>query len=109
MIGVLLLLNFVVQINSTPSGAEIWVDGINTEEIYSDSVSFSSTGTHNFELHLAGYEVYQENISVSGSNDQRNNIKTIIISKKAILYDSKIYNIEQLQIQWSVNSACFSR
>ena len=96
------LLNFVVQINSTPSGAEIWVDGINTGKFTPDSI-FTSAGTHNFELLLAGYEVYQENISVSGSMTREIILKRLLLVRSAILYDSKIFNIEQLQISNGVS------
>ena len=55
----------VVHINSIPSGAEIWIDNINTERLTNDTVSFEFGGSFTLKLILSGYETYEMNYEVS--------------------------------------------
>jgi len=52
------------QVDSTPSGAEILVDGISTGQFSPARVQIP-TGTHTIDLHLKGYEVAHRGIQAS--------------------------------------------
>jgi hypothetical protein len=56
--------NLFVQ--STPVGAQIWVDGTNTGKVTPDSVKNLSAGTHSLTLKLDGYkDTVQTNVTIT--------------------------------------------
>ena len=61
-------------VQSTPAGAQIWVDGTNTGKVTPDSVKTLSAGTHSLTLKLDGYkDSIQTGITITaGSTTTRN-------------------------------------
>jgi hypothetical protein len=61
-------------VQSTPTGAQIWVDGSNTGKFTPDSVKNLSAGTHSLTLKLDGYkDSVQTGITITaGSTTTRN-------------------------------------
>jgi len=61
-------------VQSTPAGAQIWVDGTNTGKVTPDSVKTLSAGTHSLTLKLDGYrDSVQTGITITaGSTTTRN-------------------------------------
>jgi len=53
-------------VQSTPTGAQIWVDGTNTGKVTPDSVKNLSAGTHSLTLKLDGYkDTVQTSVSIT--------------------------------------------
>lgn len=61
-------------VQSTPAGAQIWVDGTNTGKVSPDSIKNLSAGTHSLTLKLDGYkDSVQTGITITaGSTTTRN-------------------------------------
>ena len=68
-------------VQSTPAGAQIWVDGTNTGKVTPDSVKNLTAGTHSLTLKLDGYkDTVQTSISITaGSTTTR----TITLTRAA--------------------------
>lgn len=66
-----------IFIQSAPSGAQIWVDGVNSNKVTPDSITNLSVGTHSFTLKLTGYNdtTFTENIL---ANFQRSKAITLV-------------------------------
>ena len=56
-----------IDIDSTPQGAQIWIDGVNTGELTPYREYFDKLGKHTIELILNGYQPYQESFDISES------------------------------------------
>lgn len=55
-----------IYIQSQPTGAQIWVDGVNSGKVTNDSVSNVQPGSHNITLKLQGYrDTTLQSISVT--------------------------------------------
>ena len=53
-------------VQSTPTGAQIWVDGTNTGKVTPDSIKNLSAGTHSLTLKLDGYkDTVQTSVSIT--------------------------------------------
>jgi hypothetical protein len=62
-------------VQSTPAGAQIWVDGTNTGKVTPDSVKNLSAGTHSFTLKLDGYkDTAQTGVSITAGQITTKNI-----------------------------------
>lgn len=62
-------------VQSTPVGAQIWVDGTNTGKVTPDTVKSLSAGTHNLTLKLDGYkDSSQTGISITAGQTATRNI-----------------------------------
>ena len=64
----------ILYVQSTPVGAQIWVDGTNTGKITPDSIKNLSAGNHALTLKLDGYkDSIQASVSITaGSTTTRN-------------------------------------
>ncbi len=73
-----------VWVMSTPQGAQIWVDGNNSNKTTNDSVTALSTGSHDVTLKLSGYRDTTVSVNVTaGVNLQINVVLTSTLSTKA--------------------------
>ncbi len=54
-----------IQVNSTPQGASVYLDGTDTGETTNSTLTDVSPGSHTVKLVKEGYEDYEENISVT--------------------------------------------
>jgi hypothetical protein len=61
-------------VQSTPTGAQIWVDGTNTGKVTPDTVKNLSSGSHSLTLKLDGYkDTVQTNVTITaGATTTRN-------------------------------------
>jgi len=66
-----------INISSNPAGAEIWIDGVEYRKSYARCDEFDIAGSHDFELRLNGYEIYQENIQNIRIYDKRSHFCSI--------------------------------
>jgi len=55
----------ILQINSSPSGAEIWLNGSNTGKVTNAVLTNVSPGTHTLKLIREGYQDYEQKVTVS--------------------------------------------
>jgi hypothetical protein len=71
-------------VQSTPAGAQIWVDGSNSGKVTPDSVKNLSAGTHSLTLKLDGYkDSVQTGITITaGSTTQR----TITLTRASLSF-----------------------
>ncbi len=53
-----------LSVNSTPSGAAIWLDGGSTGKVTPDTLTNVTAGSHTVKLTLTGYSDYQTTVSV---------------------------------------------
>lgn len=53
-----------LTINSTPTGAFIWLDGSNTDKQTPATIDSLSVGSHTVKLTLANYEEYEETVTI---------------------------------------------
>lgn len=53
-----------VLVSSQPSGAEIWLDGTDTNLKTNSSLPFNKAGPHYIELRMKGYNTQRENITI---------------------------------------------
>lgn len=62
-------------VQSTPAGAQIWVDGINSGKVTPDSVKNLSEGNHSLTLKLDGYkDTVQTSVSITAGQTTTRNI-----------------------------------
>lgn len=57
-----------IQVNSTPSGAEIWLDGANTGEVTDHLLVDVNPGTHIVKLTLEGYQDWEDTVEVTAND-----------------------------------------
>jgi hypothetical protein len=55
-----------IQVNSSPSGAQIWLDGLNTGQVTNAVLNDVQAGTHTLKLIKEGYQDHQQSVSVEG-------------------------------------------
>ena len=67
------------RITSTPTGAQIWLDGKNTKKVTPEILEDLSTGKHSVKLVLEGYEDYSGSITVS--SDKRAELTKALTEK----------------------------
>ena len=65
-----------IDIDSTPPGAQIWIDGVNSGELTPYKEYFDRTGKHTIELILDGYQPYQESFYISESMTKKVTLKS---------------------------------
>jgi hypothetical protein len=70
-----------VYVTSTPSGAQIWVDGVNSNKVTPDTILNLSTGNHTFMLKLTDYLNDTTTVSVVQGNQ---NLSRSLTSDKSI-------------------------
>ena len=66
----------VISINSTPSGAEVWMDGHYSGQLTPSKFLFNRAENHSFELRLDDYDPQILNINTSNSIDINVNLST---------------------------------
>ncbi len=54
----------VIQVNSSPSGAQIWLNGANTGKVTNAVLSDVPAGTHTLKLIKEGYQDHQQTVTV---------------------------------------------
>ena len=69
-----------VDIDSTPQGAQIWIDEVNSGELTPSRKYFDRPGEHTIELILNGYQPYQESFYISESMTKKATLKPLQIS-----------------------------
>ncbi|WP_048145600.1 PEGA domain-containing protein [Methanoplanus limicola] len=57
-----------LQVNSTPSGASIWLDGVDTGNVTNSTFTDLSVGSHTVNLTLSGYENSSKVVDVTVDN-----------------------------------------
>lgn len=71
-----------LAVASTPSGAQIWIDGSNTGKVTPDTIKNLSAGTHSLTLKLNGYkDTVQTNISITAGQTISRNITLVRAAK----------------------------
>ena len=65
-----------VKINSTPKGAQIWIDGRNTGRSTDDLLEGLEVGSHSLRLVLDGYEPYTASLEISAGRQDRSYVLT---------------------------------
>jgi len=58
-----------VSFKSTPPGAAIWMNGINTTKVTPQSFPFEGSDNYSIELRLNGYELYKDEISIPNTDE----------------------------------------
>ncbi|MCK5720915.1 MAG: PEGA domain-containing protein, partial [Gammaproteobacteria bacterium] len=67
-----------IDIDSTPQGAQIWIDGVNSGELTPSTQYFDRPGEHTIELILNGYQLYQDSFDSSKSMKLKVNLTPIV-------------------------------
>jgi len=65
-----------IDIDSTPQGAQIWIDGVNSGELTPYIEYFDRPGEHTIELILNGYQPHQESFYISKSMTKNVTLKS---------------------------------
>jgi hypothetical protein len=75
-----------IAIESTPSGAAIWLDGTNTMKITPDTLEFADTDSHTVVLTLEGYEDYTTMVAATLGDTKTVNatLSAIQVAKLAV-------------------------
>ena len=76
-----------IDINSTPPGAQICIDGVNSGELTPYRKYFDRSGEHTIELILNGYQPYQENFYISESMTKKETLIPIVLPQSHIYID----------------------
>lgn len=66
----------IIRINSTPMGAEVWLDGIYSGQLTPSKFTFKNAENHSFELRLYGYDWQTINLNTSNSVNVFVNLST---------------------------------
>lgn len=96
-----------VQVNSSPSGAQIWLDSANTGKVTNAVLNDVPAGTHTLKLIKEGYQDHQQSVSVEkGMTIQVN----VVLSGYKITVTSPNSNTlwvarKQEKIQWTTTSS----
>ncbi|TET77759.1 MAG: PEGA domain-containing protein, partial [Candidatus Cloacimonadota bacterium] len=69
-----------IQVNSTPQGASIYLDGTDTGETTNSTLSDVSAGSHTVKLVKEGYEDFVESISVTAGQTTTVNASLTVIT-----------------------------
>ncbi|GBD87391.1 PEGA domain protein [bacterium BMS3Abin03] len=84
-----------IYITSNPSGAEIWLDGVNTSQITPDTIKNVNEGIHNVTLKLQEYNDTTFAISVTGGQTSIVTNIVLVSNIMTTLYGPvKIYETE---------------
>ncbi|MDR3609782.1 MAG: PEGA domain-containing protein [Ignavibacteriaceae bacterium] len=75
-----------LYIQSTPAGAQIWVDGVNTTKITPDSVSNLTVGNHAVVLKLASY--FDDTDTITVTEGVQTPVSRTLVADYRVLYDS---------------------
>jgi serine/threonine protein kinase len=100
----------ILEVNSDPAGASIWINGKDTGKKTPASIEKLSTGIHEIELKLPQYEVFSIQINVSGKTPlsakliaSRGNFGTVAIStipeQCNITFDRQSYGLSPQEIK----------
>ena len=94
-----------IQVNSTPSGAKIYLDGNDTGKTTNTTITDVSIGSHTVKLVKEGYLDYQETVSVVAGQTTRAsanlNKHTITITSPTI--DSTWTKGKDVEIKWTTD------
>jgi formylglycine-generating enzyme required for sulfatase activity len=55
-----------IQVNSTPTGAAVWLDAVNTGDTTNTLLANVAVGLHTLKLTLSGYQDWQDTLTVNG-------------------------------------------
>jgi PEGA domain len=69
-------------ISSTPAGAQIWLDGVNTSQVTPDTVLDIEEGSHNFTLKLSDYS--DTTIAISITADQTGVLGPVVLTSNIL-------------------------
>ena len=92
-----------IQVNSSPSGAQIFLDGSDTGQVTNTTLTGISPGSHRVEVTKEGYVDYEESVSVSSGQTVR---VDATLSKHTISVSSPKANDvwhkgQSVQVKWS--------
>jgi len=92
-----------IQVNSSPSGAQIFLDGSDTGQVTNATLTGISPGSHRVEVTKEGYVDYEESVSVSSGQTVR---VDATLSKHTISVSSPKANDvwhkgQSVQVKWS--------
>jgi hypothetical protein len=96
-----------IQVNSSPSGAQIWLDGVNSGQVTNSVLSDVPAGTHTLKLIKESYQDYQQSVNVEkGMTIQVNAVLsgykiTVTSPRTSTLWVAR----EQEKIQWTTTSS----
>lgn len=100
----------ILEVNSDPPGASIWIDGKDTGKKTPASIDQLNTGIHDIELRLAQFEIFSIQINVSGKTPlntkliaSRGNFGSVAITTSplqcTITIDRQSYGISPQEIK----------
>ncbi|MBA7613639.1 hypothetical protein ES703_20893 [subsurface metagenome] len=91
-----------IQVNSTPQGASIYLDGAATGQTTNSTLSEVSPGSHTVTLVKEGYEDYEENISVTAGQPTtvNANLTAIIITVTNPTSSTTWIKGDDVEIRW---------
>jgi uncharacterized protein YkwD len=90
-----------ISVSSSPGGAQIWLDSVNTGKVTSSSISNVPAGSHLITLKLAGYQDKSQTVQVTAgstaylSNSVLVRIITPVPTQTIPPGGSQIFNVEQ--------------
>ncbi|MBN1272963.1 MAG: SUMF1/EgtB/PvdO family nonheme iron enzyme [Candidatus Aminicenantes bacterium] len=95
-----------IQVNSTPSGAKVYLDGEDTGQVTNCNLSDIEKGNHTIKLVKEGYVDYQQSITVEGGQTEtisaNLNVHTINITSPA--NGTTWYSGETVIIEWNTGN-----
>jgi len=101
----------IIQVNSSPTGSSVYLDGTDTGKTTNCALTFVSPGSHTIELVKEGYEDYQQNISVTAGQTTTVNANltkhTITVTSPA---SSTIWiKGDEVEITWETSGSAISQ
>ncbi len=100
-----------IQVNSSPTGAKVYLDGTDTGKVTNCTLTDVSPGSHNIKLIKEGYEDYQESVSVVVGQVT---IVSTALTKHTIIITSPTGSTiwtqgDEVQIRWQTSGASGSK
>jgi sugar lactone lactonase YvrE len=96
-----------IQVNSSPTGAKVYLDGSDTGKTTNTTLSNVSAGNHTVKLVKEGYVDYEENISVTAG--QTANLIATLSKHKITVTSPKSGTSwikgEKAEIKWNISTA----
>ncbi len=96
----------IIQVNSTPTGASVYLDGNDTGQNTNCTLTFVSPGSHTLKLIKEGYEDYEESVSVTAG-------QTATVSANLTIHTITVTNPtssiiwvtgDEVEIRWQTSS-----
>jgi len=95
-----------IQVNSSPSGAQVWLDGANTGQVTNAVLNDVPAGTHTLKLIKEGYQDHQQSVSVEEGMTIQVNV--VLSGYKIIVTSPRTSTLwvarKQEKIQWTTTS-----